>query len=107
MYQIGDRGVQALSKYLGSERSSAGATTAVTGAGAGAGTAGGSSTGPAGGAAPDQSHGTVMVRDLAHKDRALIAHFPAHDAPLVAMAFNPSGTLVRRGPRSPFRCSGH
>ena len=36
--------------------------------------------------------GTVMVRDVV--ERSLIAHFRAHNSPLLALQFDPSGTLL-------------
>jgi len=86
LLQMGDRGVQALSRYL------APTDTATGGSGSG-GAATATATASGGTAAP--AHGTIMVRDIGANGHPIIAHFQAHDAPIVALAFNPSGTLVR------------
>lgn len=43
-------------------------------------------------AADGQLVGTVMVRDIVN--RQLVAHFRAHTSPLLALEFDPSGTLL-------------
>jgi len=88
LLQMGDRGVQALSRYLAP-------TDAATSGGGGGGGAAAATGSASGGTTAAPAHGTVMVRDIGANGHPIIAHFQAHDAPIVALAFNPSGTLVR------------